>query len=271
MNTIRNVAYIRHMIAVAKAAGKGFATNFFLTDPAIERLIATGSLLAWESEGAVIFRRQESAFDRLYYAAADEHCLAEGLAKVPASEERTVVTDVVGRRDTLTPILDLFSKAGYTHHATLVRLFQTVSGGITAENRDSGIELAQDQDAADILSALASTFDEYSDQLPSIDEIGRAIAAGTILVARDAGRVAALYYHDRLGITSAGRYWLVLPEYRGQRLLGDKVLRRYFQDSAACKRRIVWVHESNRPVLTIYQWYGYTLDSIVDRVLVKRH
>jgi hypothetical protein len=258
------------MIGVAKAGGKGFATNFFLTDPAIESLIATGSLFALESEGVVIFLRRESHFDRLYYVAADEHYLAEALAKVAVPESRAIVADVVGRRDLLAPIVDQFTRTGYTHHTTLVRLQWMSSGDATPQTQDSEIEAAQEEDAAEILAALASNFDEYSDQIPSIDEIRRAAAAGTILVARDAGRVAALYYYDRSGLSSVARYWLVLPEYRGKRLLGDKVLRRYFQESAACKRRIVWVHEDNSPVLTIYQWYGYKLDSIVDIILIKR-
>jgi hypothetical protein len=258
------------MIGVAKAAGKGYATNLFLADPAIEPLIATGSLLALECNGAVVFLRRESSFDRLYYAAADEHCLGEALAKVAAAESRTIVTDVVGRRDSLEPIVDQFTGSGYTHHATLVRLQRMSSGDVAPQTQNSEIEVAQEQDAAPILAALSSNFDEYSDQFPSIDEIRKAVAAGTVLVIRQAGRVAALLYYDRYGLTSAVRYWLVLPEYRGQRLLGDKLLRRYLQESAACKRSILWVHEDNHPVLTIHQWYGYKLDSMVDIVLLKR-
>jgi RimJ/RimL family protein N-acetyltransferase len=258
------------MLAAAKVVGKPFLTNFFLSDAAVEPQVRAGEVEAFEAEGAAILLRREARFDRLYYAAAGEDCLKNALSEVAAEAERDIVVDVVGREDAIAPVVERFRESGFEKHDALVRLQRTTPREIGADAPDPEVETGRPDDAPEILAALANNFDAYSDQIPSLSEIRDAAAAGTIALVRAEGRIAALYYYDRAGLTCQARYWLVLPEFRSRRALGDKVLRRFLAACADAKRCILWVHQENRPVLAVYRWYGFAADGLVDTILIHR-
>jgi GNAT superfamily N-acetyltransferase len=266
---MRQVADLRRMIGSAKAHGGTFSTNLFLTDAALEPAARAGTLLASESPGAVIFLSQGPLFGRLYYAAAGSDYLVAALHRLKLPQTGAFVVDLIGRRSKIAPWVSAFEEAGFSRYSTLIRLQRLFSQRPPTTDRDHNVETAQEQDAESIQTALAVNFDPYADQLPPLEEIGQAATRGTILLIRDAGRIAALLYYDRRGITTAFRYWLVLPDYRTQGF-SDMLIRRYFQDCAGCRRSVLWVHESNSRAILIDKWYGYRPDSIVDVVLIKR-
>jgi hypothetical protein len=257
---------VRRMIAAVKSAGNNFSTNLFLADAALEPLAAAGRVVSAQAEGAAVFLLREPRFDRLCYAAADPSLLMAPLAEASAGAGRAIVADLVGKREALAPIVDRFVEAGYGRRTTLLRLQRTSSPVVSG---DTDVGIASEAEAPQILAAMETHFDEYSDRIPPLEQIRAAAAAGTILAARDGKRLAGFYYYDRTGLTTEARFWLVLPEYRDNPLIGSRLLRRYLQITADCRRAVLWVHESNRQILRMYARHGYTPDGIVDIVLVR--
>jgi hypothetical protein len=278
MNIVQNVAEFRQMISRAKATGSGFGTNLFLADSVLDGLVSTGKLFAQESEGAVIFLRRETSYDRVYYAVAHLSCLAVALSRLTSGN--VLASSLVGRKDEVAPWAAEYASAGFSHTTTLLRAQLAQTGQAPAEGveADSGIEVARIEDAEEIHAALLANFDVYEDQIPSLEEIREAAASGTILLVREEDRIAALHYYIRTGLTSRSRYWLVLPEYRtrgtnktiARSTYGYRLFRRYLNDCLGCRRSIVWVNERNSRARQIYSWYGYKEDSIVDMVMIKR-
>jgi len=270
MLALSQVSDLRSFISSAKAAASGnFGTNLFLTDASLEPLVQAGRLSAFQSKGAAIFRKKEKLFDRLYFAAADPAALATALFSLASPESGVLVASLVGRRSDIEPWINQFQSAGFRVHATLLRMCRILPKAVSLKNPDPAVEASTERDTAAVLELLEASFDPYADQIPEVDEIAQAAAQGRILVARDAERIAALLYYDRFGLTTWSRYWLILPEYRTQGL-NFKLMERYFQECAGCRRAILWVHESNQRAALIYKWYGYRPDAIVDIVLIKR-
>ena len=269
MNPVVCVADVRRMIGAVKTDAREFGTNFFLPDAAIELAIRAGSFFALEAAGVAFFLEREPLFDRVYYSAADTRCLAGGLSRLGMPDSGALVTDIVGRPEDTAPWVQPFEAAGFSPYTRFLRMQRIFSGTLPQAGPDPEIEVARESDAQAILDAIGENFDAYAEHIPTIQEIRTAASLGTILLARDAGRVAAILYYDHSGLTSMLRYWLVLPEYRSLGL-GDKLMRRYFQDCAGCRRSVLWVRETNRRAVPIYRWYGYQPDSTVDTILIKR-
>ena len=263
------MADLRAMIGAAKAGSGAFSTNFLLTDAAIEPAVRAGNVFALASDGAVVLLRRDPLFDRLYYAAADASRLAVALSRLELPPSGALVTDLIGRREEVTPWMTQFEEAGFSSRATILRMQRLLSEAPPVENRDPEVEVAEERDAEDVRAVIANGFDEFVDQIPSIAEIRRAASLGTILLVRDSGRIAGLLFYDRVGQTTVCRYWVVRPEYQG-RGRDVKLMRRYWQDCRECRRFMLWVRQSNSHALLIYKWYGYKLDSIIDVVMIKR-
>jgi GNAT superfamily N-acetyltransferase len=263
------VADIRRIIGAVKTEARDFGTNFFLPDAVIEPSIRAGHFFVLEAAGAALALLREARFDRVYYSAAGASCLAGCLSRLSMPDSGALVTDIVGRPEDSARWVQQFEAAGFSPYTRFLRMQRIFSGTLPQAGLDPEVEVAQASDAQPVLDAIAENFDPYAEHFPAIEEIRQALSLGTILLARDAGRVAAMLYYDRSGLTSMLRYWLVLPAYR-RHGLGDKLMRRYFQDCAGCRRFILWVQETNQRAVPIYRWYGYQPDSTVDTILIKR-
>lgn len=270
MTAIAAAADVRRVLTAAKT-GAGYGSNFFLADDAVERAAQAGALEAFEFDGAALVLCREPALDRVYYGAADPARLEAALARLGnLPPGRAFVADLVGREGEVEPWANAFAARGYTSLTRIIRMQRLSQGASSADTAaDPDIAVAGPGDAEDIHAAIQTNFDVFMDQIPGVDEIRRAAAAETILIARADGRIAALLYYDRAGLTTVFRYWFVLPEYRTTGW-GDKLIRRYFRDTAECRRSILWVHERNSRAIPIYRWYGYKPDSVIDVVMIKR-
>ncbi len=268
MIAIGCVSDIRQMLGDVKARGGEFATNFFLQDSAVEGTIRSGRLFAKEGDSAVHVLKRESEFDRLYYGAANPGRLGLALSRFDFSESAVVVVDVVGREGATAPWIGQFISMGFSRRAGFLRMQRMFTVQPFSRDTDSEVEVAHESDAEAIHEAIAAEFDAYSEHIPPVEEIRNAISLGTILLVRDAGRLAALLHYDRAGLTTVFRYWIVRPEYRHTGA-GDKLIRRYFRDCADCRRSLLWVKDTNRRAIPIYRWYGFAPDSMTDVVLTK--
>ena len=239
----------------------------FLKDDEIDSAIQACSLSKLEMAGAILIIRQEPHFDRIYYGVSDRRSLRRVLDEVPQPEGGVLIADVVGHEKDVSDINEAFERAGFYRRACLRRLRLTIPSSRMIGEAVPDIDLARLADVPAIMQALVNNFDLYSDQLPSVEEVRKAVVGGTILVLRDALNVAGFYYYDRTGLTALSRYWYV---FRGSRSRSTDLIRRFFQECREQRRFLLWVREENHLVLGIHKSFGYKPDSMIDTIWMKR-
>jgi GNAT superfamily N-acetyltransferase len=131
------------------------------------------------------------------------------------------------------------------------------------------VRSAKPPEAPQIYELIHTHFDARAEHLPSREEVATAVAGGTILVAEAGDRMAALLFHAGSAVTTTLRYWLVLPEFRGQGH-GHQVMQRYFADCARCRRFLLWVQRDNARAIAQYERAGYRPDGLTDQILLRK-
>jgi ribosomal protein S18 acetylase RimI-like enzyme len=119
-----------------------------------------------------------------------------------------------------------------------------------------------------ILALLESSFNRFSDQLPTKSELEEAARANQIVWIVADGKVGALVHFETQGFTSTVRYWAVHPDCRDQRL-GSRIIRHYFALHPKVKRFVLWVRADNENAVRRYLHFGYAPDGLVDQVLAN--
>jgi GNAT superfamily N-acetyltransferase len=284
VTAVDDAAQVRVRMDAVRAGARTFGTNFFLGDGAVERACKDQALFFREFPGALLLLKREAGFDRLFYAAAEPEALAAAVPRFAPAPERPLVADVIGRPADAGMWVEPLTAAGLERYESFQRMqrvvsaapdqaalkrVRTISRMLNPKLRDAPIQIAGETDAAEIVHALNSQFDPLSEHLPEVDEVAQAAASGAVLTIRDGGALAALLYYDRSGLTTTCRYWLAMPGYLG---LGyaELLMERYFQVCAACRRFLLWVRQGNRAAIPLYRAYGYTEDSMVDVILLRR-
>jgi ribosomal protein S18 acetylase RimI-like enzyme len=268
MELLRQAGDVASLIQEVRDGGGALASNLYLAEDVIARAVAGGELSADAVSGAVVFLRREALFDRIYFAAAAREPLERALAALPDPAGRRQVADLVGRSESLAPWKDSFLAAGWSRYAGFLRMQRLVPPGMAALETSPLVEEASARDAEAVLALLHEHFDVYSEHLPSLEDIRRTAAAGSLLVIRDENRLAAFFYYDRAGLTANFRFWIVLPPYRSLGY-GDLLMRRYLQKCADCRRSLLWVRETNTAAIRVYRWYGYKPDSTIDEIFIR--
>jgi GNAT superfamily N-acetyltransferase len=280
---------IREAVNRVKAAAAAFGTNLFSSDQALADAIGRGGISAAEFEGAALFRLREADFERVYFAAASPDALSDALRRSPVIPGGVVVSDVVGRPADAAPWVEAFRVAGFTRYNGFIRMQRVVQAGRAAPGnmararaisrmlnpklRDAAllpIDRLLPEDAPLVQQAIASQFDAYAEHIPGVEEVRQAAEAGSILIVRDGGQLAALLYYDRTGLTTTCRYWLAMPAFRGCGY-AEMLMERYFEETTSCPRSLLWVQEKNRAAIPLYEAYGYKADGLAYAILIHRH
>jgi hypothetical protein len=266
-NQVTNIGDIRAAVASVKMSGKSFQTNLFLRDDEIAARLEKSGIRALKVDGAVLFLVREDHFFRLYFAVADPALLVESLPLLNAPEGEVIVADVVGPKPEVDAVAHSFASAGFSQRACLHRLQRLGSESLLRGEPASDVENARPEDAPEILRLLNDNFDVYSDQIPTLAQIHRAIASCNILVLREGAIIGGLFYYESLGLTTHARYWLALPGYRERAM---DLIHHYFKNCASHRRFVLWVHDDNERIHRIHRLLGYKPDSIIDTVWMKK-
>jgi len=266
MSPIRTPAQVFDAIQQAKAGATAFCTNFFPVDSKLQAWIAHGELsVAWHP-GAAFFFRNDRDFQRLYFCAANESALEQGLAVTPALKTGRVMTDLVGNEAALSRLLPVIEQSGfrcYTRLQRLARIGRPETGPGT-----SSTDFAESTDAAAVLRLIENAFDRYGEQLPTPYEIESAIQHRQVLVARHDGELSGLLFFETQGLASTVRFWAVAEKFHSRRI-GSALMQHYFQIHGPVRRFSLWVNSGNENAITKYRHYGYTPDGLIDQALAN--
>ncbi len=270
MKPVTAAADVLQSIARVKSTGRGFGTNFFMPESAVAEAVSAGELFQLEGDGAVALVRRQESFDRVYYAASSPKAAAAVLSRLSPSPA-SLVADVVGREADTAPWIAACEQAGFSVYTRFHRM-SCSAPAVSPETPPppgEAIHVATPAEAPELRQAIAAHFDPYAERIPSLDEVHRAAAAGSILVYREQSELAALLYFETQGVTTHLRYWLGLPAFRGRGYAHALMIHYLASAVPAARRFILWVEESNRRAIPLYQRYGYARDGMSNAVLRK--
>jgi GNAT superfamily N-acetyltransferase len=264
-----SVAAIYAQMDQARRAGP-LVTNFYPVPDKLQRSVERGELFSVTAAGVLFVLRRDRDFLHLSFMASTAAALGPALRELVASLTETVTVDVLGPRERVAEITELFGQAGFAAHATLQRMTKVSKPGeVPPAAPDPALALASRDDAAALAGMLDAALDRHAEQIPDEDEMARAAADRQVLILRSGAALAGLLFFEVTGQSSLLRHWLVDPAHRDQRV-GARLMRRYFADCKDVRRFLLWVISDNHNAIDRYRHYGYQQDGLIDQVLIRR-
>jgi ribosomal protein S18 acetylase RimI-like enzyme len=281
-----SVAAIYEQMDQARRAGPP-VTNFYPVPDKLQRWIERGELFSMTAGNVLFVLRRDRDFLHLSFVASTAAELGAALRELVASVAGTVTVDVLGPRERVAEIAELFVQAGFRGHCALHRMTKTTTKQAELSPPpavpDPEVVFAGRDDAAALAGMLETALDRYAEQIPDEDEMARAASERKILVIRSdptigkaevrgsspVGSIAGLLFFEVTGQSSLLRHWLVDPAHRDQRI-GARLMRRYFADCNDVRRFLLWVISDNHNAIDRYRHYGYQQDGLIDQVLIRR-
>lgn len=269
MDLVRDIESLNKMMQKIKRIDKRIFTNFFFMDDEKKILISNKRLYIVDNDNLLLIFIKNTNFYRLYYYSNAMESLKNGLKKLDMNSEKKIVADLVGRKNDLSQMVDLFLESGFNLQTTFYRMAKINDNNITYSiDENLNLSFADYEDSKLIYKKVTKNFNELTEHLPSIEDIKLAIKKENILVVKDNGDIIAYLIFDRTSETSIYRYWYVDELYRGQKI-GSKLTNRYFYECKDVKRFILWVESSNSNAIQKYMHYGFKKDKLVDYIMIK--
>jgi ribosomal protein S18 acetylase RimI-like enzyme len=273
-----SVAAIYEQLDQARRAGP-LVTNFYPVPDKLQRSIDRGELFSMTAGNVLFVLRRDRDFLHLSFAARTAAELVAALRELAARVAETVTVDVLGPRERVAEIAELFAQAGFRGHCALHRMTkvtkQTKPDDMAPPpaapdlDPDLGVVFANRDDAAALAGMLETALDRHAEQIPDEDELTRAASEHKILVVRSSSAIVGMLFFELTGQSSLLRHWLVDPAHRDQRV-GARLMRRYFTDGKDVRRFLLWVISDNHNAIDRYRHYGYQQDGLIDQVLIRR-
>ena len=295
MKQLPSVAAIYEQMGQARRAGP-LVTNFYPVPDKLQRSIERGELFSMTAGNVLFVLRRDRDFLHLSFVASAATELGAALRELIAGVAETITVDLLGPRERVAELTELFVQAGFRGHCVLHRMTKvTKQAEVSPPAPDPEVVFAGRDDAAALAGMLDTALDRHAEQIPDEDEMARAASERKILVVRSGptigeagsrgvgtptalpagrgsspvGSIAGLLYFEVTGQSSLLRHWLVDPAHRDRRI-GARLMRRYFADCNDVRRFLLWVISDNHNAIDRYRHYGYREDGLIDQVLIRR-
>jgi len=259
-------------VAVGRVArsGTGYATNLFAPPTETARWIAARALSLLQEERALLVLRRDAGFHRLYHVASDAPALSAALGSLCAAmPEAMLVTDLVGKRESLGAVVDAHLLHAFLPHARLQRMYRLVEPSADDGRIDPDVVQAGPGDVHRVRALMQRQLDPYSEQIPDLDQLRDAVAKGSVLVVSRGPELAGVLVHDTVGFTSTLRYWHVDERFRNQGV-GARLIKTFFGLCRDSKRILLWVIAGNDDAIARYRHYGFRDDALVDDIMLRQ-
>jgi ribosomal protein S18 acetylase RimI-like enzyme len=268
-----SVAALYEQMDQARRAGP-LVTNFYPVPDKLQRWIERGQLYSMTASNVLFVLRRDRDFLHVSFVTSAAAELATAVRELIASIAETITVDLLGPRDRMAELVDLFARAGFRPQRELHRMTRQVEHGPPPAEPDPEVVLAGAGDGAALAGMLETELDRFTEQIPDEDEMARAAAERKILIVRaDPARadsaIAGMLFYELTGRSSLLRHWVVDPAHRDRRI-GARLMRRYFADCRDVRRFLLWVISDNHNAIDRYRHYGYLQDGLIDQVLIRR-
>ncbi|HEX7642373.1 MAG TPA: GNAT family N-acetyltransferase [Noviherbaspirillum sp.] len=266
MQLLSDWEQFRHSFHRIKRNNSGYSTNLYAGKEQVESWLAHGQLFCLSGHGADLFLRRDRDFHHVFHVAASSAALTSALKGAPLPPTALTV-DLVGTPDALAPWIGAYRMAGYAAHTTLCRMSKSGPASV-APVPEEGVEQAGPEDAAAIVAFFERLLDRHAEQLPSIDEVAYEARQGRVLLVRRGNAPCGVLIFALKGKSAQLRYWHVDEQARGQGT-GSRLMRQFLAHCRGAARIVLWVKANNTASLSIYRYYGFETDTLVDEIMIK--
>jgi ribosomal protein S18 acetylase RimI-like enzyme len=250
-----------------KRNSSGYSSNLYAGRESIEDWMARGQFFCMPGTDASLFFRRDRDFYHLFHVAASSNALVSILHDMP--DQLDVLTvDLVGTPVTLAPWTDAYCVGGFEPHSTLVRMSRNGPVSLPASGGESDVEVAGPDDAAPIVAFFERLLDRHAEQLPSTDDILREALQSRVLLVRQGAVPCGVLIFDLKGRSATLRYWHVDKHARG-RGIGSRLMQQFLARCVDTARVALWVKANNAASISIYRYYGFETDSLIDDIMIK--
>ena len=248
----------------------GVITNWFASPDQVQYWIDRDVLSIVEFPRGVLIFRRDRDFHHIYHVAMDREALSAALASLgsAAATGDVLTSDIVGRPEDVQAIAGIYNDHGFREHNSLFRMVRSSGFPHVEDPRDPEVVFGEAGDVDPIRGFFDRLLDRFTDQIPEPDEIRRAVARHNVILIRRGQGLGGMLLFETTGLTSVLRYWYVNPEYRDQRI-GGRLIKTFFHLCRPSKRIILWVDSDNTDGIAKYRHYGFTLENLVDRIMIK--
>jgi len=252
-----------------RRAAETFHTNLFASREQISQWTERGALSWMDSGRCALMFRTGAGVEHVYHAAVSHGAISSTLALVDYGTHMDLAADLIGVAGETDAVVHAYEVAEFQEYATLFRMVRT--DGVVIEDREEkgGATFAQMADVPAIQAFFLQLLDCFVDQIPEFEELARAVARENLLIVRCDEAIGGLLLFERSGLTTTLRYWYVNPALR-DRGIGGCLMRTFFRVCHDARRIVLWVERSNLGSIAKYQYYGFRMERLMDRILIKR-
>lgn len=267
MDKIVSFEAINALVSDVRSLRKGYLTNFFLDKKKHSLWMQKGEFFFVSFPGCHFLLHLTKAVNNLFFIAATQEYLSEGLKTLLPAFPQQLVVDIVGNENIAVSLKGLFTEQGFHEYETLYRMSRIGTVEYDEVN-DPRIESAQEADVQPILDMLRAYFNPLSEQLPCQEEIMDFISNQSVRVFRNNGEIGGFIIFEIHGLTLYWRYWFILPKYREMKI-GSRLFNEMLRAAQDTKRQYFWVIGSNENAIKRYRHWGFKAENLFDYVLVK--
>lgn len=270
MKLIKSEEEIYQNISTVKRNTVQYTTNFYLSGLKLKELIDNKKLFIINNSSNIFILRENDEFYNLYFCSSNNDTLSNSLESEDLEGiNLPVVADLVGEEKPLQILKDIFIKNNFHHYSTFIRFSTKMNKYNNILYSTDDILFAEPIDSLKIYSILINNFDKYVHHLPTIGEIEDFIKQKSILIKKENGDIVGLLIFHRIGLSSTASYVYVDKNHRGKKI-SAKLHKRYDEECHNIKRFLLWVEESNLPVINMQLNWGYNYDNLIDYIMIKR-
>jgi hypothetical protein len=279
---LQKVEFERYIVATNALKGRyGYAiTNIFFSVEKIRALLNTKKCLFFCTEQLLLLAvPMHDAFLKLHFLAKDADSLCEGIKMFEQKYDKSLplTCEIIGREGFVKEIATTLAPIGFLPRKRIRRMDSRRSDALPQELEDlseNDVRFAEKGDATEVLELFRECFDLYSDSLPEMDELQKAIEKKQVVLLRRDGCVAAAHYFEIIGKTLHGWFDCTKKEFRKQFAFWEIQLfmAKHFHDIGFRPNRVVgWRDMDNARLMKMALMNHEIPEDMVDYILMKSY
>lgn len=175
--------------------------------------------------------------------------------------------EIIDKNEPDNNLKEIFEKYGFMQFTTLQRMsFLSGVQDILEENKN--IVYCDFQDVENLIEIFVNKFNKYSENLPSKNEIKKAIESKSIIKITDKEKIIGFLWFDMKKVLTELRYLFVDENYRRKKL-SKRLMEQYLYLTKDVKKKQLWVLEDNMVAINLYKKFAYEFEELKDTIFKK--
>ncbi len=269
MNLVVDYSCVRESIASIKGLKKKYLTNFYENEKVVSSWINDKMFYKYRHGDVQLFFMKNSGFYNLFYVAASDEALEDGLKKIQSENLKTRFVSDILTKDENTEVKKQFRNADFYEYTSLMRMNRMDQYHPEDYMSNDNTIVADASKSDQIYKLLHNHFDPFSEQLPTKEKLLQWIENENVLVYMIEQSVVGFIIYELTGHSLYLKYWFVSPDYRELKI-GSKLFELFLYKGYTSKRQIFWVVRSNENAIKRYKHYGFKEDKTYDFVMINK-